>query len=81
MFLSESCDADAYKKLVRALCADKQVPLIEVPDSKKLGEWAGLCKVDNNGDAQKVVGASCVVVHDVGEPSAGLTFLQSASQG
>lgn len=76
VFLSESCDADAYKKLVKALCLEKKVPLVEVPDSKKLGEWAGLCKIDKEGNAKKVVGASCVVVHDHGEDSDGLTFLQ-----
>jgi len=26
VFLSESCDADAYKKLVKALCLEKKVP-------------------------------------------------------
>lgn len=77
VFLSESCDADAYKKLVKALCAEKKVPLIDVPDSKKLGEWAGLCKIDSDGMAKKVVGASCVVVFNHGEDSEGLSFLQT----
>jgi hypothetical protein len=27
------------------------------------GEWAGLCTYDKEGQAHKVVGASCVVVH------------------
>ena len=31
-------------------------------DNKKLGEWAGLCKIDKDGKARKVVGCSCVVV-------------------
>jgi len=34
----------------------------QVDDSKKLGEWAGLCKIDKEGKARKVVGCSCVVV-------------------
>jgi len=33
-----------------------------VEDNKKLGEWAGLCKIDKDGKARKVVGCSCVVV-------------------
>ena len=37
VFLSESCDEPAYKKLVKALCAEKSTPLYDVPDSKKLG--------------------------------------------
>ncbi|CAD7928038.1 unnamed protein product [Amoebophrya sp. A120] len=77
VFLSESCDEPAYKKLVKALCAEKQVPLYEVPDSKKLGEWAGLCKIDSDGNARKVVGASCVVVHDYGDESEGLNWLRN----
>ena len=40
--------------------------LIKVDDSKKLGEWAGLCKIDKDGNARKVVGCSCVVVKDYG---------------
>merc|ERR1711918_80892 len=62
VFLSDSCDEPAYKKLVKALCLEKSVPYVEVPNSKKLGEWAGLCKIDKDGNARKVVGASCVVV-------------------
>ena len=38
VFLSESCDEPNYKKLVKALCAEKSVPLYDVPDSKKLGK-------------------------------------------
>ena len=35
---------------------------MQVEDNKKLGEWAGLCKIDKDGKARKVVGCSCVVV-------------------
>ena len=76
VFLSDSCDEPAYKKLVKELCLEKSVPYVEVPNSKKLGEWAGLCKIDKDGNARKVVGASCVVVFDYGDESAGLNFLQ-----
>lgn len=41
--LNESCEEEAYKKLVVALCAEHSIPLIKVPDGKQLGEWAGLC--------------------------------------
>merc|ERR1712122_344878 len=37
------------------------------PMYKKLGEWAGLCKIDKEGKARKVVGCSCVVVRDWGK--------------
>ena len=49
-------------KLVEALCAEHQINMIKVDDGKKLGEWAGLCKIDKEGKARKVVGCSCVVV-------------------
>merc|ERR1712098_740093 len=44
--LNESCEEDAYKKLVIALCSEHKIPLIKVPDGKQLGEWAGLCVLD-----------------------------------
>jgi len=43
--LNESCEEEAYKKLVIALCSEHKIPLIKVPDGKQLGEWAGLCKL------------------------------------
>ena len=42
--LNESCEEEAYKKLVVALCAEHKIPLIKVQDGKQLGEWAGLCE-------------------------------------
>ena len=41
--LNENCEEEAYKKLVVALCKEHSIPLIQVPDGKQLGEWAGLC--------------------------------------
>lgn len=60
--LAENCDEPMYKKLVTALCSEHEIPLIKVDNNKKLGEWAGLCKIDNTGKARKVVGCSCVVI-------------------
>ena len=67
--LNEGCEEEAYKKLVVALCSEHKIPLIKVPDGKMLGEWAGLCVVDQEGNARKVVNCSCVVVRDWGEES------------
>ncbi|KAI9672828.1 MAG: hypothetical protein M1831_000264 [Alyxoria varia] len=67
--LNEACEEEAYKKLVVALCGEHQIPLIKVPDGKQLGEWAGLCQIDREGNARKVVNCSCVVVRDWGEES------------
>lgn len=60
--LADNCDEPMYKKLVQALCNEHQIPLIKVDNNKKLGEWAGLCKIDSAGKARKVVGCSCVVI-------------------
>jgi len=74
--LAEDCDQPDYTKLIKALCADHNVNLITVASAKTLGEWAGLCKIDSEGKARKVIGASCVVVKDFGEESEGLHIVQ-----
>merc|ERR1712018_924943 len=66
---ANSCDEPMYVKLVEALCAEHNINLIKVDDAKKLGERAGLCKIDKEGKARKVVGCSCVVVKDIGQDS------------
>ena len=73
--LAESCDSEPYNKLIEALCAEHNINLIKIADGKKLGEWAGLCVLDREGNARKVVGASCVVVKDYGEESEALSVL------
>ncbi|KAI5781663.1 40S ribosomal protein S12 [Peziza echinospora] len=67
--LNEGCEEEAYKKLIEALCSEHEIPLIKVADGKKLGEWAGLCQLDREGNARKVVNCSVVVVKDWGEES------------
>ena len=65
--LANNCDEQMYTKLIEALCAEHSINLIKVDDNKKLGEWSGLCKIDKEGNARKVVGCSCVVVKDWGK--------------
>merc|ERR1711862_251604 len=67
--LAENCDEENYKKLIKALCMEHGIPLITVDDGQKLGEWAGLCKIDKEGEARKIVRCSCVVIRDWGKPS------------
>jgi small subunit ribosomal protein S12e len=77
VFLASSVNDANYKNLIEALAKEKNVPVVEVADNKTLGEWAGLCKIDQDGAARKVVGASCVAVTDFGGDSLALTFLKS----
>ncbi|CAG8597942.1 8477_t:CDS:10 [Ambispora gerdemannii] len=67
--LVETCTEKEYLKLVEALCSEHNISLIKISDAKKLGEWAGLCKIDREGNPRKVVACSCVVVKDFGEDS------------
>jgi len=73
--LVETCTEKEYIKLIEALCAEHQINLIKVSDGKKLGEWAGLCKIDREGNPRKVVGCSCVVVKEYGEESEAMNVL------
>ena len=74
--LAQDCDQADYTKLIQALCNEVNVHLIRVPQAVQLGEWAGLCKLDAEGTARKVVKCSCVVVSDYGEETEGLAMLQ-----
>mmetsp|Transcript_10930 Transcript_10930/g.11069 ORF Transcript_10930/g.11069 Transcript_10930/m.11069 type:complete len:150 (-) Transcript_10930:28-477(-) len=73
--LASNCDEPEYGKLVEALCAEHNINLMKVEDNKLLGEWAGLCKIDKEGNARKIVGCSCVVVKDYGQEGEALDVL------
>ncbi|KAH9612022.1 hypothetical protein KSS87_021517 [Heliosperma pusillum] len=74
--LAEDCDQPDYVKLVKGLCGEHNVDLLTIPSAKTLGEWAGLCKIDSEGNARKVVGCSCVVIKDFGEDTEGRHVVQ-----
>merc|ERR1719326_442457 len=65
--LAKNCNEGSYVKLIEALCAEHSIALLKVEDNKKLGEWSGLCKIDQEGKPRKVVGCSCVVIRDYGK--------------
>ena len=73
--LATECDEPAYVKLVKALCAERGVPLREVASRQELGEMVGLHKTDKEGVSRKVVSTSVAVITDYGEASASLSIL------
>merc|ERR1712221_4852 len=74
--LAENCDEANYVRLIEALCVEHQIPILKIGDNKTLGEWSGLCKIDREGNAVKVVGCSYVVVREV-DDNAAWDYLQT----
>ena len=62
--------------LVSALCLEHGIPMIKVDSNMKLGEWAGLCKIDREGKARKVVKCSSCVIRDWGKEGPANDVLQ-----
>eukprot|EP01132_Coremiostelium_polycephalum_P001082 gene1082-1372_t len=73
--LAESCDEPNYVRLVKAFCAEHKIPLISVASGKDLGEWAGLCKLDKEATARKIVSCSSVAITTFGKESEEYKFL------
>merc|ERR1712115_311530 len=59
-------DKPEYQAIVQALCAEHSIPYINIDNAEKLGEWAGLCKIDAEGVAKKIVKCKCVAVTNWG---------------
>eukprot|EP00210_Caulerpa_lentillifera_P001557 g1495.t1 len=79
--LAQDNNQPDYKKLIEAICTEKDVDLISVASAKQLGEWAGLCKIDAEGNARRVVACGCCVIRDYGKESTGLEVLQDYLKG
>ena len=62
-----------YSKSILSSC------LYQVDSNMKLGEWAGLCKIDQEGNARKVVKCSCAVVRNWGQETPAHDVLQVGS--
>ena len=73
--MASDCDNPEYTALVRALCEEGGVHLLMVDTGKQLGEYAGLCKLNEEGEATKVVRCSCAVVTDFGKESQAFAVL------
>ncbi|KYQ93156.1 40S ribosomal protein S12 [Tieghemostelium lacteum] len=73
--LADNCDEPNYVKLIKALCEESKIPLIPISDNKLLGEWVGLCKLDKEATARKVVACSSVAITTFGRESEEYKFL------
>lgn len=73
--LASDCDEPAYTRLITALCKQHNINLLKVPSRVELGEWAGLCKYDKEGQPRKPVKTSVVVIKNYGEATPELDFV------
>jgi len=60
--LSKGCSEDSYSKLIKAMCSEHGIPMMQVDDSTVLGTWAGLARYNPDGKVRKVVKCACVVI-------------------
>jgi len=60
--LSKGCNEDNYSKLIKAMCSEHGIPMMQVDDSAVLGTWAGLARYNEDGEVRKVVKCACVVI-------------------
>jgi len=75
--LAENCEEDKYKTLVEAFCAQNNIPLIQVSERTKLGEWLGLFKKDEEGNIRKLRGVSSCAIKDFGESTSALEYVMN----
>lgn len=73
--LARDCDNDEYTRLVQALCAENNVPLVMADEGKELGAWVGLAKLAEDLTVRKSVRCSVAVVTDFGEETPALTVV------
>lgn len=75
--LAEDCSEEGYKTLIKALCKQNNIDIVEVQERAQLAEWAGLQKFDAAGNAKKTFKCSCVAIRDFGERTKALQMLLS----
>ena len=76
VILAEDCDKEAYQRLIEALAASTNTPLIHVPERAALGEWAGLNRFKKSGELKKAISSSVVAINSFGdEDSEALHFV------
>lgn len=68
-FLASNCNEGNYISLIEALCNESNTPLIKVDDNQMLGQWVGLCRLDEEGNPTRIVKCSCVAITQWGADS------------
>ncbi|OAF70075.1 40S ribosomal protein S12 [Intoshia linei] len=63
--LADNCEVQKYKDVVKALCKEKKIKMINHENNMKLGEMVGQCKFDNQSNARKIVSCSVVGIQTV----------------
>ena len=58
-----------FRWVIQGLCLKHSVSLMKVSTREKLVQWVGLCKIDDEGNATKVVKCSFAVITDFGDDS------------
>ncbi|OIR58523.1 MAG: 40S ribosomal protein S12 [Amphiamblys sp. WSBS2006] len=66
--LNESVNDKKYVEVVRALCKEHGVPIAEVGDGEKLGQWCMQYEIDIQGNPRKTIKCGCAVVMKDPEP-------------
>lgn len=62
VFLASDVGEAAYKTLVEAICRENKTALINVDSKEILGQWAGLSKLDEEGEVVKARSCGAVSV-------------------
>jgi len=63
--LANDVNDDAYKSLIEALASETKTALIKVDSKDLLGEWAGLAKMDEEGNVAKARPCGVVAIKHI----------------
>jgi len=71
VILAEDTSEGELKKIVEAICKENKVPCINVSSKELLGQWAGLAKIDDEGEVVKARPCSSVCINRIPNTPAG----------
>jgi len=62
LLLANDVNDASYKSLIEALAGETRTALIKVDSKDLLGEWAGLAKIDEEGNVTKQRACGCIAI-------------------